>query len=57
VEIAIVKKLISTGVINIIDHVFVETHEHKIPKLKSSTDELRQIIKSKKITNINLSWR
>lgn len=56
VEVPIVKKLIKTGAINNVDYVFVETHEHKISELKSATDELRQIIKSMKITNINLDW-
>lgn len=56
VECSIVKKLINTGVINKIDYLFVETHDHKIPELKSETDELRQMIKTMKLMNINLDW-
>lgn len=56
VEGAIVRSLISTGVIHRIDHVFVETHERKIPELKADTDELRRMLKSMNLTHVNLDW-
>ena len=56
VECSIVKKLINTSMVNRIDYLFVETHDHKIPELKPETDELRQIIKTMEISNINLDW-
>jgi len=34
----------------------VETHDKKIPGQKERTDRLRQIIKSRNISNVDLSW-
>lgn len=56
VEIEILNKLIDTGTIYKIDYIFVETHEKKIPELKSSTKSLRERIKFQKLSNINLDW-
>ena len=56
VECAILRKMISSGIIDNIDYVFVETHDHKIPELKAETNAIRQLIKHKKIKNINLNW-
>jgi FkbM family methyltransferase len=56
-ECSVLKKLIDTGIINNIDYVFVETHDHKIPELKAATDEIREMIKDKKIRNIDLNWK
>ena len=56
VECSIINKLINTGIIDIIEYIFVETHDHKIPRLKAETDKLRKIIKQRKIKNINLDW-
>jgi FkbM family methyltransferase len=56
VEGAILRSLISTGVIHSIDHIFVETHERKVPELKADTDELRQMLKTMKLTHVNLDW-
>jgi FkbM family methyltransferase len=56
VEGPILKKLINTGLINNIDHLFVETHDHKIPELKPETDEIRRIIKKRGVSNVNLNW-
>lgn len=55
-ECAILKKLISDDVVSKIDHVFVETHDHKIPELKKDTDAIRDLIKENGIKNINLDW-
>jgi FkbM family methyltransferase len=56
VEGAILRKLITTGMIHRVDHVFVETHERKVPELKADTDELRQILRTMKLTHVNLDW-
>ena len=56
VECRILKKLINTGQIRKIDYVFVETHEIKIPELKSETEEIRNLLKERKIRNVNLDW-
>jgi len=57
VECRIINKIINTGVINIIDHIFVETHDHKIPELKQETNGLRDLIREKDIRKINLDWK
>lgn len=56
VECKILKKLINTRKVDDIDHIFVETHDHKISELKPETDEIRNMIKRKGIQNINLYW-
>jgi FkbM family methyltransferase len=56
VEGTILRSLISSGVIHRIDHVFVETHERKIPELKADTDELRRLVKVMNLTHVNLDW-
>lgn len=56
VESKILKKLIDTGIIHTIDHIFVETHDYGIPEIKSETDEVRALIGEKQIQNINLDW-
>jgi FkbM family methyltransferase len=56
VECRILKKLINSGQISKIGHIFVETHDHKIPELKAETDEIRAIIKERDIKNVRLDW-
>ena len=56
VEIEIINKLIDTGVIHMIDRVYVETHDHKIPELKASTDALRERISREGLNHVNLNW-
>jgi len=53
----ILKKLINTGVISKIDYVFVEMHDNWFPGLKPEADEIRDLIKTKQIKNINLDWK
>lgn len=55
-ECEIIKKIIEKDLIHLIDHIFVETHDHKIPELKEKTDEIRKLINIKNIKNINLNW-
>jgi FkbM family methyltransferase len=56
VECAILEKMIVSGVIDKIDHVFVETHDHKIPELAAETNHIRDLIKQMNIKNIDLNW-
>jgi FkbM family methyltransferase len=56
VEHAILRKIIERGLHKRIEHIFVETHEQQVPELQVDTDELRALIKSMNITNINLDW-
>jgi len=55
-ECRVLKKMIDTGVHNKIDYIFAETHDHKIPELKDKTDAIRELIKKRRIKNINLHW-
>jgi FkbM family methyltransferase len=56
IECMILEKIIKTGVIDKIDYAFVETHDHKIPELKSKTHAIRKLIKERRIKKINLDW-
>jgi len=57
VECRILRKLITENVIDLIDHVFVETHDHKVPALRRETEALRQYIRDHRLRNINLFWK
>lgn len=56
VECPILKKLIQTNLIHAIDHLFVETHDRKIPTLRSQTDEIRTLIRERNLSHVNLDW-
>jgi len=56
-ECAILRHIIETGAIDLVDHMFVETHDHKIPELKEETDALRALIREKGLDSvIKLDW-
>jgi len=57
VECAIMRRLIDSGLVERIDYIFVETHDHKIPELRAETDALKEQIVKAGIANISLSWR
>ena len=56
VECKILQKLIDSGTIDKIEHIFVETHDKQMPELKEHTDKIRKAIKEKNLNNINLDW-
>jgi len=56
VECAIINKLIDSGVIKVIQHCLVETHERGIPELKKDIGKLKKRIEVEKLTNINLKY-
>ena len=56
VEHSILTKLINHGLHKKIEHIFVETHEEQAHHLQSATNEIKDLIKSRNITNINLDW-
>ena len=56
-ECRILRKLIHENVIGLVEHIFVETHDHKIPALKKDTDELRHYIRKNRLRHINLHWK
>jgi FkbM family methyltransferase len=49
-------KMINLGTYKKVDYIFVETHDDKIPELKTETDTIRDLIREKNIKNINLNW-
>lgn len=55
-EFKVLNKLISKGVANQIDYIFVERHDNKIPGLKHDAKKLENEIKTRKIKNINFEW-
>jgi FkbM family methyltransferase len=55
-EVAILEKMIDTELVYRITHVFVETHEVKIPELRVPTAALRERIRHLRISHINLDW-
>ncbi len=55
-EVAILEKMIDTKIANRIAHIFVETHEAKIPELRVATAALRERIHHLRIRHINLDW-
>ena len=56
-EVRILKKLIETDLISKIDYMFVEMHDEALPELRESSNEIRELIKSKNLNHINLDWK
>lgn len=56
-EYDLLEKMISTDIHLNIDSIIVETHARKIAKLREKDTRLRNMIKEKQITNIDLTWR
>ena len=56
VEYAILHKIIKNNLHKHIEHIFVETHENQASNLQTDTHNLKQIISSMEIKNINLDW-
>ena len=56
VEHSILTKLIHNGLHKRIEYIFAETHEEQAHHLQSATKQLKDLIKSMNITNINLDW-
>ncbi len=56
VECSILRKMIERDVVGRIDHIFVETHDDKVPELREETNQIRELIAHRGIDNINLDW-
>lgn len=56
VECRILRRIIEAGQHERIGRILVETHDEKMPGLKGETDEIRAMIASRGITNIDLDW-
>jgi len=55
-ECEVLEKFLQKNLHEKVKLTLVETHDTKIPGLKEKTDAIRQIIKERKISNVNLSW-
>ncbi|MCC5843401.1 MAG: FkbM family methyltransferase [Verrucomicrobia bacterium] len=55
-ECVVLKHLLDEGVLGEIGHVFVETHETKIPELAPKLDALKEAFAEKGFNHIDLSW-
>jgi FkbM family methyltransferase len=55
-ECEILIKMINTGLIQKIDHMFIERHDHKIPELKPTMEKIEQMLLDRNLTNVHLDW-
>lgn len=55
-ECELLEKFIKKELYKKVNITLVETHDRKIENLKDKTNNIKRLIKEKKITNINLSW-
>lgn len=55
-EVTVLERLLDTGCIARVGHVFVETHEKRIPELAPRMQALRDRIAADDIKTINLDW-
>lgn len=56
VEFDVLKKMITTEMYKKIKYIFVETHDYKLPAIKSKADAVKKKIKQLDINNIFLDW-
>jgi len=56
-EVPVLEKLLESGVLDAIGHVFVETHERRIPELAQRTAMLRAQLATRRPGVVNLDWR
>jgi FkbM family methyltransferase len=55
-EVPVMTRLIETGVIDRVDHAFVEMHEDRIPEIGADARRLRELIAMRGLRHINLDW-
>lgn len=55
-EVDVLNKLIDSGMYKKVELILVETHEQKIPELRTPTEIIRKKIEKLNIKNINLEW-
>jgi FkbM family methyltransferase len=56
VECRLLKRLLATEAINRAEHVFVETHETRMPEMQADLDWVRAELKRRGITKVDLDW-
>ncbi len=55
-EVPVLEELVERGTLQHTRHVFVETHEKRIPALRSRTARLRTRLRTTREANVNLNW-
>lgn len=55
-EVDIIEDLIKKGTDKLIDHFFIETHDHKMPELHKRTEQLRKLSRESRHQNLHLYW-
>jgi len=55
-ECELLEKLLDEGLLVDIPYIFVETHEKKIPSLRTATKKIIERIKKENLTNVNFNW-
>jgi len=56
-ECQVINHLIDTGAVKQIRHLFVETHDHRIPELREPTDALRKRVADEILNQVDLTWK
>lgn len=56
VECRILRRLIETGWIDRIEHIYVETHDRKVPALREETEALRALLAERGLRHVRLDW-
>lgn len=55
-EYRILDRLIDSQAIEMIDHVWVESHDQKIPELRKEAQEVKRKIQEKGLLKIRMDW-
>lgn len=55
-EFSVLQRLMATGTLDLCDHIFVETHDHKIPELAEAGARIRRELLDRKATHVHLDW-
>ena len=55
-EIAVLKKILDDDTHKLVDKMYVETHEKKIPGHLQEVQEIKELLRSKHVSNIKLNW-
>ena len=56
-EIQLLDAFVERDMHTIVEQTYVETHEKKIPSLRKPLELLKEKIRDRNITNIDLTWR
>lgn len=55
-EVAVLRALLDRGILDRISHVFVETHEDRLPEISGDLDDLRSEFARRKFGHVHLDW-